>query len=79
MLGLQHQFSSTYGACQNGVVERKNHSFFEMARTMLDELRTPRRYSAEAVNTVCHVGNRIFRRTFMKRHAMSSCMGEHLE
>jgi hypothetical protein len=27
---------------------------------MLDEHRTPRRYWAEAVNTACHVGNRIF-------------------
>jgi predicted metalloprotease with PDZ domain len=42
--------------CQNGVVERKNHSLYEMARTMLDEHRTPRRYSAEAVNTACHIG-----------------------
>jgi transposase InsO family protein len=36
-LGLEHQFSSPYVACQNGVVERKNHSLCEMARTMLDE------------------------------------------
>jgi hypothetical protein len=31
-------------ACQNGVVERKNRSLCEMARTMLDEHRTSRRY-----------------------------------
>jgi transposase InsO family protein len=43
-LGLEHQFSSPYVACQNGVVERKNDSLCEMARTMLDEHRTPRRY-----------------------------------
>jgi transposase InsO family protein len=43
-LGLEHQFSSPYVACQNGVVERKNRSLYEMARTMLDEHRTPRRY-----------------------------------
>jgi hypothetical protein len=41
-LGLEHQFSSPYAACQNGVVERKNHCHCEMARTMLDEHRTPR-------------------------------------
>jgi transposase InsO family protein len=56
-LGLEHQFSSPYVACQNGVVERKNRSFCEMAPTMLDEHRTPRRYWAEAVNTACHVWN----------------------
>jgi hypothetical protein len=30
-LGLEHQFSSHYVACQNGVVERKNRSLCEMA------------------------------------------------
>jgi transposase InsO family protein len=45
-LGLEHQFSSPYVACQNFVVERKNRSLCEMARTMLDEHRTPRRYWA---------------------------------
>jgi hypothetical protein len=33
------------------VVQRKNRSLYEMARTMLDEHRTPQRYWAEAVNT----------------------------
>jgi hypothetical protein len=36
-----------------------------MARTMLHEHRTPRRFWAEAVNTACHVGNRIFLRAFL--------------
>jgi transposase InsO family protein len=34
-LGLEHQFSSTYVACQNAVVQRKNRSLCDMARTML--------------------------------------------
>jgi hypothetical protein len=54
-------------ACHNGVVERKNSCLCEMARTMLDEHRTPRRYWAEAVNTSCHVGNRIFLRAFLNK------------
>jgi hypothetical protein len=66
-LGLEHQFYSPYMACQNGVVERKNCSLCEMARTMLDEHRTPRRYWAEAVNTTFHVGNRIFLRAFLNK------------
>jgi transposase InsO family protein len=66
-LGLEHQFSSPYVACQNGVVERKNCSLCEMAQTMLDEHRTPRRYWAEVVNTACHVGNRIFLRAFLNK------------
>jgi transposase InsO family protein len=56
-LGLEHQFSTPYVACHNGVVERKNRYLCEMAWTMLDEHRTPRRYWAEAVDTACHVGN----------------------
>jgi transposase InsO family protein len=78
-LGLKHQFSSPYVACQNSVVERKNRSLCEMARTMLDEHRTPRRYWVEAVNTASHVGNRIFLRAFLNKTAKSLCTGEHLE
>jgi transposase InsO family protein len=43
-LSLEHQFSSPYTPPQNGVVERKNRTLCEMARTMLDEHRTLRRY-----------------------------------
>ncbi|WVZ70860.1 LOW QUALITY PROTEIN: hypothetical protein U9M48_019494 [Paspalum notatum var. saurae] len=64
-LGLEHQFSSPYTPPQNGVVERKNHTLVEMARTMLDEHRTPRRFWAEAVNTACYIANRIFLRAFL--------------
>jgi hypothetical protein len=59
-LGLEHQFSSPYMPPENGVVERKNRTLCEMARTMLDEHRTPRRFCAEAVNTACYVSNRIY-------------------
>jgi transposase InsO family protein len=43
-LGLDHQFLSLYMPPLNGVVERKNRTLSEMARTMLDEHRTPRRF-----------------------------------
>jgi transposase InsO family protein len=43
-LCLEHQFSSPYTPPQNGVVERKNRTLCEMARTMLDEHRTLRRF-----------------------------------
>ncbi|WVZ76482.1 hypothetical protein U9M48_024458 [Paspalum notatum var. saurae] len=64
-LGLEHQFSSPYTPPQNGVVERKNCTLVEMARTMLDEHRTPRRFLAEAVNTACYIANRLFLRAFL--------------
>jgi len=65
--GLEHQFSSPYTPPQNGVVERKNRTLVEMARTMLDEHMTPRRFWAEAVNTACYIANRIFLRSFLKK------------
>ncbi|WVZ97412.1 hypothetical protein U9M48_042952 [Paspalum notatum var. saurae] len=64
-LGLEHRFSSPYTPPQNGVVERKNRTLVEMARTMLDEHRTPRRFWAEAVNTACYIANRIFLLAFL--------------
>jgi hypothetical protein len=66
-LGLEHQFSSLYMPPQNGVVERKNRTLCEMAWTMLDEHRTPRRFWAEAVNTACYVSNRIYLRVYKKK------------
>ena len=38
-----------------------------MARTMLDEHMTPRKYWAEAVNTACYVSNHIFLCGFMHK------------
>ncbi|WVZ58070.1 hypothetical protein U9M48_008380 [Paspalum notatum var. saurae] len=37
----------------------------EMARTMLDEHRTSKRFWAEAVNMACYIANRIFLRRFL--------------
>jgi transposase InsO family protein len=37
--GVDQQFSTLRVSQQNGVVERKNHTLVEMARTMLDEHR----------------------------------------
>jgi hypothetical protein len=36
---------------------------------MLDEYRTPRRFWAEAMNTACHVSNRIFLRAFLNKNS----------
>jgi hypothetical protein len=44
------------------VVERINRTLCEMARTMLNEHRTLRRFWAEEVNTACYVSNRIYLR-----------------
>jgi transposase InsO family protein len=40
-VAIKHEFSSPYTPQQNGVVERKNRTLLDMARTMLDEYKTP--------------------------------------
>jgi hypothetical protein len=40
-------------------VEQKNRTLVEMARTMLDEHKTPRRFWADAISTACYISNRI--------------------
>ncbi|WVZ53087.1 hypothetical protein U9M48_004073 [Paspalum notatum var. saurae] len=65
--GLEHQFSSPYVPQQNGVVEHKNRTLVEMARMMLDEHRTPRKFWAKAINTACYVSNRIFLRAVLNK------------
>jgi transposase InsO family protein len=38
---IKHEFSAPYTPQQNGVVERKNMTLIDMARTMLGEFTTP--------------------------------------
>jgi hypothetical protein len=46
-------------------MEQKNHTLVEMARTMLDERRTPRRFWADVISTACYIYNRIFLRSIL--------------
>jgi hypothetical protein len=41
-------------------MERKNRTLVEMARSMLNEHRTLRRFWADAISTACYISNRIF-------------------
>jgi transposase InsO family protein len=58
--GIKHEFSSPYTPQQNVVVERKNRTLLDMARTMLHEYKTSDRFWAEAVNTACYAINRLY-------------------
>ena len=58
-LGITHELSAPYTPQQNGVVERKNKTLAEMARTMLDEYKTPRRFWIDAIDTARHIINRV--------------------
>jgi hypothetical protein len=46
-------------------MEQKNHTLVKMARTMLDEHRTHRRFWADAISTACYISNRIFLRSIL--------------
>jgi hypothetical protein len=63
--GIDQQFFAPRVPPQNGAMERKNHTIVEMARTMLDEHRTPRRFWADAISTACYNSNRIFLRSIL--------------
>jgi transposase InsO family protein len=65
--GIRHEFSTSYTPQQNGVVERKNHTLIDMARTMLDEYKTPDIFWCEVVNTACHAINRLYLHKKLKK------------
>ena len=55
--GIKQEFSAPGTPQQNGVVERKNRTLIEAARTMLDEAKLPTYFWAEAVQTACFTQN----------------------
>nr|GEZ70572.1 retrovirus-related Pol polyprotein from transposon TNT 1-94 [Tanacetum cinerariifolium] len=59
MKGIRREFSVARTPQQNGVVERRNRTSIEAARTMLDDSKLPTTFWAEAVNTACYVQNRV--------------------
>jgi hypothetical protein len=65
--GIKHEFSAPYTPQQNGVVQRKNMTLIDMARTMLGEFKTPERFWSEAVNTSCHAINRLYLHCLLKK------------
>ena len=56
--GIEHNFSAPRIPLQNGVVESKNRSLEEMARTLLNDTNLPKYFWAEVVNTACYIMNR---------------------
>jgi hypothetical protein len=65
--GIKHEFSAPYTPQQNGVVERKNRTLTNMARTMLEEYKTLERFWSEVVNTAYHAINRLYLHRLLKK------------
>ncbi|GKB00678.1 retrovirus-related pol polyprotein from transposon TNT 1-94 [Tanacetum coccineum] len=56
--GVEHQTSTPRIPEQNGVVERRNRTLVEAARTMLSASKLPLSFWAEAVATACYTQSR---------------------
>jgi len=67
MLGIFHNFSAPRTPQQNGVVERKNKSLEELARTILSESSLQKYFWENAVSTACYVMNRVLIRLILKK------------
>jgi hypothetical protein len=74
--GIKHEFSSPYTPQQNGVVDRKNRTLLDKARTMLDEYKTSDRFWAEAINTACYSINRLYLHRILKKTSYELLTGK---
>nr|GEY83091.1 ribonuclease H-like domain-containing protein [Tanacetum cinerariifolium] len=57
--GIKRDYSNAKTPQQNGVVERKNRTLIEAARSMLADSKLPTMFWTEAVSTACYVLNRV--------------------
>ena len=74
--GIKKEFLAPKTPQQNGMVERKNRVIQEMVRVMLLNKQIPQNFWGEAVNTSCHIGNRIFFRAGTKKTAYEIWSGK---
>jgi hypothetical protein len=65
--GTKHEFSTPNTPQENGIVERKNRTLIDMARTMLGEYKTLERFWSKAVNTSCHAVNYLYLHRLLKK------------
>jgi hypothetical protein len=49
------------------VAKRKNRTLIESSRIMLDEYKTSNRFWAKAINTACHIVNRLYLHRLLKK------------
>ena len=66
-LGISQEFSAPITPQQNSVVKRKNRVTQEMARAMLRNKDVTRNLWGEAINTTCHMVNRVYFRPGTKK------------
>jgi transposase InsO family protein len=74
--GIKHEFSSPYTPQQNGVLERKNRTLIDMARTMLEEYKTSDRFWAGTINIACYSINRLYLHRILKKTSYELITGK---
>lgn len=57
--GIKRHYTAPYTPQQNGVVERRNRTVMEMARSLLKEMKLPTKFWGEAVRHAVYVLNRL--------------------
>jgi hypothetical protein len=73
---IKHEFSYPYTPQQNGIVERKNRTLLDMARTMLDEYKTSDWFWAEAINIACYSINHLYLHQILKKTSYELLTGK---
>jgi hypothetical protein len=58
---------ASYTPQQNRVIERKNHTLIEVARTMLDEYKTSDWFWSDAINITSHATNHLYLHKLLKK------------
>lgn len=61
-VGIKQEFLVPTTPQQNGIIERKNRVIQDMARAMLHGKGLATHLWGEAVNTACHIINRVYKR-----------------
>jgi hypothetical protein len=57
---IRHQLSAKYTPQLNGLVERKNRTLIDMARSILSEYNVSQSFWVEAINTACYCSNCLY-------------------
>jgi transposase InsO family protein len=64
---IRHQFLAKYTPQSNNLVERKNKTLIDIARSMLSEYNVSHSFWAEAINMACYYSNRLYCHPMMEK------------